>query len=432
MQILYGTEIKAAETKLKFMEELELSILDAIPHAVLGLKSRRIIFANDVTETVFGWAPSEIIGSTTRVFYRTDEDFRQVEEQIYAILKQNRTCSLNVSCRHKEGRDILCRLTGSVIGPVLKEDAIVVVFEDVTVHRQMEESLRQSEEKYRSILANIEEAYYEVDLKGNLTFFNDALMTGLGYSLEELKEMNYRQFIDQTNANVVFHAFKEVFGTGIATKQFDWELIKKNGEKVIAEASISLMRNEKGAPVGFRGIVRDVTNRKRVEEMIKNMAYHDSLTGLPNRRLLRDRLDMAIAQAGRHHGLFAVVMMDLDKFKEINDSFGHNAGDQLLQGVAVRMKELLRKGDTIARIGGDEFMLLLLDLKQRQDGIDVIERIRDAFKESFALEKHIISITASIGMAFYPDDGQDSESLMKVADSVMYCAKRQFLTKNPF
>ncbi len=186
---------------------------------------------------------------------------------------------------------------------------------------------------------------------------------------------------------------------------------------------ISRLHDQRGHLTGCLVVLHDITERKRAEEIIKHMAYHDDLTGLPNRRLFNDRLYLALAHAQRSQQKLAVMLLDLDHFKVINDTLGHSVGDQLLQVVGERLVSLLRKGDTVARMGGDEFMLLLPEIAQVEDAAEVAARILEAFREPSVFDGHELHITSSLGIALYPDDGEDEDTLMKNADIAMYRAK---------
>jgi diguanylate cyclase (GGDEF)-like protein/PAS domain S-box-containing protein len=289
---------------------------------------------------------------------------------------------------------------------------------------QTKEALYASEEKYRNILEQIEEGYYEVDLAGNLTFFNIRVSQILGYSVEELKKMNNRQYMDKENSKKVFLDYSEVYRTGIPKNNLDAELIKKDGKKMYAGISITLIRDSSGQPIGFRGIIHDITERKQTEEKIRQMAYHDSLTGLPNRKLFSDRWHIALAQSQRNQQKVGIALLDLDNFKQVNDTLGHDVGDLLLQEAAERLGAALRKGDTVARFGGDEYVLIIPDLKIREDTIPVAQKIVDSFRKPFLINTHHLVVTMSIGIAVYPDDGTEGDILLKNADKAMYQAKQ--------
>ena len=175
----------------------------------------------------------------------------------------------------------------------------------------------------------------------------------------------------------------------------------------------------------WRELRHEIAKYKRTEEAIKQLAYYDSLTGLPNRRLFNDRLNMAIAHAERNKHKLAMILLDLDQFKDVNDALGHSVGDELLQVVGGRLANLLRKSDTVARMGGDEFMLMLPVIARREDAAVVAVKILEAFREPFVFDERELRITTSIGIAIYPSDGDNAGALVKNADIAMYCAKDQ-------
>ena len=170
--------------------------------------------------------------------------------------------------------------------------------------------------------------------------------------------------------------------------------------------------------------IEDITERKHSEEKIRQMAFHDSLTGLPNRKLFSDRLGIALNYAKRNKKKLGIVMLDLDNFKNVNDTLGHDAGDILIKAAAERLRGTLRKGDTVARFGGDEFVLIFPNLKVIEDVIPVAQKIVDRFDTPFLIDTHQLVVTTSIGIAVYPDDGIDEEVLLKNADIAMYQAKQ--------
>ena len=309
---------------------------------------------------------------------------------------------------------------------VYKEDrATLGSFMDITERKRMEKALRQSEEKYRTILESIQEGYFEVDLNGNFTFYNDSMSRLTGHSKEDLLGMNHKQFTSKETAKEVFQAFNEVYTTGEPSKGFDWQIIRKDGGEGFIEASVTLQKDSSGKPTGFKGMIRDITERKRTEQQINYMATHDVLTGLPNRLMFSQLLNQAIRSAQRHKRQLAVFFIDLDRFKTINDSLGHEAGDRLLKEMARRFKKSLRADDVIGRLGGDEFVILIEEVNELSQIAIVAHKILSSTIKPMVLPGEECRVTASIGISIYPKDGKDEQSLMKNADIAMYFAKEE-------
>jgi diguanylate cyclase (GGDEF)-like protein/PAS domain S-box-containing protein len=287
----------------------------------------------------------------------------------------------------------------------------------------MEETIRQSEEKYRTIIDEMDEWYFEIDLTGNIVFINDAVARSVGYSLKQLIGINYRSFIKKDQAGELYKIFRQVYETGEPTKSFPYEFIRPDGTITLFELSIFPKLDGEGKVFGFRGIGHDITERKRTEQQLNYIATHDPLTGLPNRILFMDRLKMALAQAKRNGQKLAAMMLDLDHFKNVNDTLGHMVGDQLLKEISLRLTGRLRQNDTISRLGGDEFIILLPAIERVEDSIEVAEIILSSFQQPFTCDDNKITSSVSIGIAIYPDDCEDIDSLLKNADMAMYYVK---------
>ena len=203
---------------------------------------------------------------------------------------------------------------------------------------------------------------------------------------------------------------------------FEW-MHKRNDTGETFPADVLLTAMELDGKLVLQAVVRDITERKESEEKIQQIAYHATLTSLPNRKLFSDRLGIALAQAQRNKKIVGVAMLDLDKFKDVNDTLGHDVGDLLLKAAANRLSAALRKGDTVARFGGDEFVLSFPDLKEREDVIQVAQKIVESFRKPFLIGTHQLTVTTSIGIAVYPNDGADEGILLKNADIALYQAK---------
>ncbi len=187
--------------------------------------------------------------------------------------------------------------------------------------------------------------------------------------------------------------------------------------------SISAIYNDHGKIVKLAAMLSDIAEQKESEERIKNLAYFDVLTHLPNRRMFSDRLSVALANAHRHGHQLGVIFLDLDLFKEVNDSLGHSAGDELLKQVAKRLRESLREGDTAARMGGDEFTILLQQIESEAAATAIAKRMIELISEPFDIAGEALNITASIGISLYPCDGLDEDTLLHQADAAMYRVK---------
>lgn len=283
--------------------------------------------------------------------------------------------------------------------------------------------LRKELDKYSQLLEEINLFYCELDLDGRIIIFNAPFCRALGYERKELTGLPCETLMEGTSREMFNLALAEVLRSSLPRRRFDYILQKKNGTLLHTETSIFLLTDDQRHPVGYRILFQDITRRKQAEELIKKLAFQDTLTGLPNRRLFHDRLVLALNQAKRNKERLAVMMVDLDHFKEVNDSKGHYVGDLLIQAVGQRLTNLLRKGDTVARLGGDEFVLLFPSLRKPEHAKRIAEKILGAFTESFFLEGHEINITPSIGVAIYPDHGENMDLLLKNSDTAMYAAK---------
>ena len=292
-------------------------------------------------------------------------------------------------------------------------------------HSYLEKQLIHSEEKYRTILESIEEGYFEVDIAGNVTFFNSSMLKMIGYTEEELLGLNYREFMDQWTAQKVFREYNKAYRTGALPTPFDWELVKKNGEKMHVETSLSFIKNSRDEIIGFRGVARDISVRKKFEEELLYMASHDHLTGLYNRGALFERLRETLAYARRFDKKCALLFLDLDNFKNVNDAFGHETGDRVLQETARRLTSMLRETDYLCRHGGDEFTILLNN-PDNMNPEEVARKIIQKISIPFQIKNDTIDfITTSIGISLYPDDGTTIDDLVKHADQAMYKAKEK-------
>lgn len=419
------THQKQAEMNLRQSEERYRTIIDTIPdsYSEQDLKGNNIYF-NDAHVDTMGYSPEEL----HKLNYREYMDKENAEHGFRAyntVFKTGKSIkNVEVEWIRKNGEKRVSEMSVSLIRDTEgKPVGFHRVARDITERRKKEDVLMQSEERYRTIIDTIADAYYEVDLAGNTTVFNDAYLKLYEYSTKEMQGKNYRTYVDKEHAEIAYWVFHQVFKTGKPTKKMEWEIISKGGKKKQVELSVSLIRDAKGNPLGFRGIISDITDRRKAEETIRHQAFHDPLTGLANRTLFYDRMHMAFNSAKRGGKMVAVIILDLDNFKGINDSKGHKVGDEVLKSISGRLSKMVRASDTVARYGGDEFTLIIPSLSSEENALIVAQKIVKAFNKSFHLDNGDITVTASIGVVIYPIHGWDIDTLMSKADNAMYRAK---------
>lgn len=295
-------------------------------------------------------------------------------------------------------------------------------------------SLIESEQRFRMITQSISEALIAVCPEGMISFWNKGAENIFGYTAFEIYDRPLSLLVPKRLYTPYFRKFCQIRKRNaidqteeqcsIASLNKTMELlgIRKNGEEFPMELSVATWKTE--GVLFLAAVLRDVTERKQAERKIHYQAHFDVLTDLPNRTLFLSRLDEAISLAGRQNKSLALLFIDLDRFKWVNDTLGHEAGDDLLQQAAQRMKACVRKSDTVARLGGDEFTMILFDIIDIPSTTEVVEKILQHLATPFMLANQEVSISASIGITFYPGDGTDREVLLRNADHAMYIAKR--------
>jgi diguanylate cyclase (GGDEF)-like protein/PAS domain S-box-containing protein len=306
-----------------------------------------------------------------------------------------------------------------------------IIYQDITEHRLVEETLRQSEEKYRTILEDIQEGYYEVDLAGNLTFFNNSFCRIYGYSKEELMGMNYRQYTNKEHSKELFQAFNKVYSTGEPAKEFDWQITRKDGTKRYIELSASLKKDSSGKPIGFRGIARDITDRKMMEAEILALSITDQLTGLYNRRGFLSLAGQQLKLAERNKSGMLLFFADLDGLKRINDTLDHEEGDKAIIETAILFKETFRTSDIIARLGGDEYAALAIEITETNSEI-ITGRLQSLIDTRNNQENRRYRLSISVGYSYYdPENPCSLDELMSHADKSMYEQKQNKMSLLP-
>ncbi|WP_167083945.1 bifunctional diguanylate cyclase/phosphodiesterase [Massilia frigida] len=380
-----------------------------------------IVSWNAGAARMYGYSAAEILGRPMSVL--TPPELAGEMPAILARLRRGeRIDHLETAQLRKDGGRIAVSLT---ISPIRDADGMVTgvsaIARDISERKRAEEALRDREARIRRLVdANIIGIFIG-DMSGRISEANDAFLKISGYSREDVlsgkllwNNMTPPQY-DAADA----HALEELKNTGRCTP-YEKELMRKDGSLIPVLLASALFEGAQDEGVSF---VLDLTERRQADERIHHMADHDALTGLPNRTLLQDRMHQAIAFAHRNRRRVAILFIDLDYFKNINDSLGHHIGDQVLKMAAIRLQQCLREGDSVARLGGDEFVLILPLLDDSSDAARVARKALDSLTQPFSVELKQLHLGGSIGISLYPDDGHDVDSLMRAADTAMYHAK---------
>jgi diguanylate cyclase (GGDEF)-like protein/PAS domain S-box-containing protein len=283
--------------------------------------------------------------------------------------------------------------------------------------------LQKSEERFRKMADNIRDGLTIVE-DGAVVYVNDRASEIFGYSRDELMQMQDLDLVAPEDRERMEMVAQEARQSGRMPVEMEFWAVRKDGSQCyISNRYTSGSHRDIGAQSYV--VTTDVTERKREQDTIRRLAFHDPLTGLPNRALFNDRVDVALARARRDGDRLAVLLMDLDHFKEVNDNLGHTTGDQLLQAVGERLTALLRESDTICRMGGDEFLILLTGITAADAVTKVAHRVLESIRRPFVIDGHELKITTSLGIASYPDDAEDIDTLIKQTDFAMYLAKER-------
>jgi diguanylate cyclase (GGDEF)-like protein/PAS domain S-box-containing protein len=398
LSILYALEdiifiLGADGTFHKYFQSPDRKDLFAHPKSFLGKHFKEVL-------------PRDVADLFQNAIYRV-EDYGNVQQFdfLMTIDRDEMWFSARISPLKKDTKDYF---------------GYVVVLQNITDWKRREEVLVENEEKYKAVMLQSTENIFLADVETRVILeANQSLQRLLGYSLEEIPGLSLYDFV----ANGQDDIYQKILRILRDRPHYKGEMQyrRKDGTLVDVEINVNMV-SYRGKKV-FCVISRDITPRKLAEKQLIHTATHDPLTGLTNRLVFYDRIAVELARARRNQTSLALTYIDLDRFKIINDTLGHSCGDQLLKAVAERLQNLLRETDTLARMGGDEFMYILPEVESSEDVARVAEKVLDAIRKPFLLDGQLQSITASSGTAIYPIDGKDAETLMKNADLAMYFAK---------
>ncbi|TAL43712.1 MAG: sensor domain-containing diguanylate cyclase [Methylovulum sp.] len=390
-----------------------------------------ITYANPAFERITGYSVEGVVGCNARFLHEPEPTQPEVEILNKAIREQREA---NVVLRNYR-KDGGLFWNGLYIAPVQDEEGNITHY--VSIHNDLTD-LKESEQRGRlaaQVFENTTEGIVITDLEAKIVDINPAFTLVTGYQREEVIGKN-PNILNSHWQDLDFYKamWNTIYNTGLWQGEI-WNK-RKNGEIYAEWLSICTVKDEQGKVVNYVGQFSDITSRKKMEEGLHHLAYYDELTRLPNRSMLHENLRQAIAKSQRYGGKLALMFIDLDRFKIVNDSLGHHIGDLLLATVAQRLKDCLREGDFIARLGGDEFTVVLDNFTAKQEIATTAQKIVDTLSVSFLLNGQEVFISCSLGISVFPTDADTLESLLISADSTMYRAKElggnnyQFCTGN--
>ncbi|MEO7744090.1 MAG: EAL domain-containing protein [Usitatibacter sp.] len=418
------TQRKQLEAETRDSNEKLRAVIHAAPLAIISRgRDRSIRMWNPSAERIFGWKESEVLGTTTSI---VPERLREETERLRLRATAGETIWIEETQRiARDGRLIDVSMTIAPIhGADGSIDGTMVTIVDISRPKLAEAALRESEAQLRLAMEAAQLGMWHWDCDTDRFNYSEGLGVLFGRTRDSAM-VDYRELQEVMHAGdrELFQAtFRHALRQG-TDFQVDYRVVWPDGSVHWISNRGQVHRGADGRGQRVIGVAMDITDRKVAEQRIAHMAHHDALTGLPNRVLLRDRIQQAIARAHRNSSQIAVLFIDLDRFKMINDSLGHQLGDRLLQSVASRILVCVREGDTVSRVGGDEFVIVIPEIEEASDASVVAGKILEVLGNAFYLQGNDLHVAASIGISLYPSDGADAETLMRNADTAMYHAK---------
>ncbi len=415
--LIFNKRITQQRQQIAEEEKQQGALLGALTEGVYGLNSQgRCTFINPAALKLLGYIEVEVLGNHAATLFHSH---RFHKCPALETLLDGKTRHAEEVFARKDGRLITVAVNVAAIHLSNFSLGAVVAFRDITQEKQITD-------RNKMLVTALEASQTSVvitDTHANIEWVNPAFEKLTGYQSSEA--IGHKPSELSKSGKRDNHFYKTLWDTILSGTPWHGEIVnrRKDGSLYDEELNISPVMDEKGKIQHFIAAKNDISERKQIERRIKHLAEHDILTGLPNRALLSDRLEQALHIAKRNKEHLGLIFLDLDKFKPVNDDYGHAIGDLLLQEVAIRISNCLRESDTVARIGGDEFIILLPTIESQSDALMVAEKIRHALNLPFICQEHSLSIAASLGVASYPEHGENQVSLAKSADLAMYYAK---------
>ncbi|MFZ3213533.1 MAG: EAL domain-containing protein [Terriglobales bacterium] len=426
-----GTKLNLTLAALQRSAEavrLQASALESAANSIIITdRNGTIQWVNPAFTKVTGYTSEEVLGKTPRTLKSGKHDVA-LYENLWKTILSGKVWQGEITNRRKDGS---LSVEETTITPVRSADGEVSNFIGIKVdvterkraHERAQLVLREAGEQYRTIFEENSIGICTSAADGRYLSVNPAFARIFGYdSPEEMlaRVSNAAQvYVDPSRRREIGRQLREQG----RCENCEFQVYRKDGSKIWLRTSVRTVHNADGSLLYHVGTAEDITEHKLLEKQVRYLAYYDALTGLANRSLFQDRLANAMAVARRSKQKVALLFLDLDRFKTINDSLGHSVGDLLLKEVAERLKKWSREQDTVARLGGDEFVVVLSAVKETADAAVAADRLMKAMSAEFTVQGHLLSPSCSLGISVFPDHGTDGEALLKNADAAMYCAK---------
>ncbi len=395
-----------------------LSLIDQVNNLIAICRDGEIQYINPAGAELLGFSsPRQVLGGAIIDFFH--EDYKETASLGLEVFAEDDTLMFVKFIRH-DSKEVEVEMQVEVLA-VEGDVTYMVQAHDITQHLRAARALRSREQRLEGILNTVADGIITINDDGCIQTFNPAAEKIFGFKKEEVIGNSIRVLLPGSVGVGGDGEFGAEWASVLSIGR-DLIGVRKDGQTFPMEMAVRELNQ--GENLTFTSIVRDITARKKAEEKVYNLAHFDHLTGLPNRYLLGDRLDEALKRGERSHREIALMFMDLDKFKIINDTIGHSGGDKGLIEVANRLRSCIRNTDTVARVGGDEFVILLEELHQQEEVHIVADKIMVALDAPFVIEGQEFSIGASIGISIYPTHAADVTHLMICADKAMYQVKR--------
>ncbi len=430
-------EVREQTETLKASNKLNQQLKERMKLALIGSKTSVLdwdftdnsMYISPSWKEMLGFRDEELANNTSTWYQRAHPDDKK---SVLSLLRKHQEKKIryfenNHRLKHKNGHWVWVLGRAQILYDENgKKVRMIGTHTDITEEKELQ--LKYAHQA--QIIGQIHDSVVSTDLEGYITNWNMGSERLLGYKSSEMIGKHIKLVYLKEDYKSLKKNIDILMQEGECKAEI--RLVKKSKEVIFAELSLSLLKDERGKPIGIIGFSQDTTDRKKAEDalreqknILRHQAHHDALTRLPNRVLFTDRLEQGIEKAKRQKVGLALFFIDLDKFKHINDSLGHGVGDSVLKLVAKRLKGIIRKEDTLARLSGDEFTVIMEELTQPEDASLLAEKILEILAEAMYIDDHVLYVSGSIGISLYPQDATNAQELLKYADTAMYKAKEE-------